>query len=559
MILVDDEGIIVGINRAAAGFFDLEKDAVVGQPVTSLGIYSPLPRVLKERVSLEMRREHHGDKVAIANHLPLFKENVLVGAVSSYADVTTEDKLEQRLIRLKGAGRVLDAILENSYDGIWVMDGQGQILMVSKSWETFAGIERDGIIGKSIFDVVKEGYQSDSPAIHILRKREPVTLIYQTMTGKRALATSVPVFDEHGNIWRIISNIRDITEIEELKGKLEEAEITARRNEDELRLLRKTMWDASDLVIESKAMDELAEVVAQVARADATVLLLGESGVGKDVVANLIHKTSPRVDGPFIKVNCGAIPEHLIESELFGYEEGSFTGARKKGKLGMFELANKGTLFLDEIGEIPLALQPKLLQALEDHQVMRVGGTKPVELNVRVIAATNRDLKGMVGQGLFRADLYYRLNVIPIHVPALRDRTEDITPLAQHFLRYFNEKYGFRKGLARNAIVALNQYAWPGNVRELKHVIERTVVTTAGNIIQAKHLALVTEPGKENSVGLPLLKQAHDELDRKLITEALERYGSTHKAAAVLGVAQPTIVRKARKLKIAVTDAKTHR
>lgn len=560
VILVNDEAVVVGINRAAADLFNLDKDAVIGRPVAGLGISSPLPRVLRERVRLEMRREHHGDKVLIANHLPLFRENVLVGAVSSYADVTTEDQLEQRLIRLKGAGRVLDAIMENSYDGIWVMNGQGEVLMVSKSWERFAGISREEMIGKSIFDIVKQGYQTDSAAIHAIRQRRPATIMYQTRTGKRALATSVPVFDEHGNIWRIISNIRDVTEMEELRAKLEEAESTARRSEEELRLLRKAVFDGGEMVAQSKAMHELTELVAQVARADASVLLLGESGVGKDVIARLIHKLSPRCEGPFLKINCGAIPEHLIESELFGYEEGSFTGARKKGKLGMFELANKGTLFLDEIGEIPLALQPKLLQALEDRRIMRVGGTKPVELDVRVIAATNRDLKEMVDQNLFRADLYYRLNVIPVTIPPLRERPEDITPLAQHFLQHFNEKYGLKKTLSPGAISALNRYHWPGNVRELKHVIERTVVTTPGDTIRAGQLppAIRGESGEKRPPGLPSLKQAREELEKKLITEALARYGSTHKAAAALGVAQPTIVRKAQKYKICLSDAKVH-
>jgi transcriptional regulator with PAS, ATPase and Fis domain len=303
-------------------------------------------------------------------------------------------------------------------------------------------------------------------------------------------------------------------------------------------------------------MKKVFDFAARVAQVDSTVLITGESGSGKEIVAKTIHKLSKRKDGPLIQINCGAIPENLLESELFGYEPGAFTGASKEGKLGMFELAENGTLFLDEIGELPLNLQVKLLRVLQEREIVRVGGIKPKKINVRIIAATNKDLEKMVEKGMFREDLYYRLNVVRIKIPPLRERKTDIPPLIQHFLRKFNEKYEMNKKISPEVIERLIAYDWPGNVRELENLIERLVVIVIEDIIELKHLpdylqASINSDHFQVSVsGIIPLKKASEDLEKQLISKALQKYGSTRKAAQILEVDQATIVRKAKKYNI---------
>lgn len=471
---------------------------------------------------------------------------------------TDNTDLQLELEELREKARELDAILEWSHDGIWIMDGKGVTLRVSKSWEDFAGIKREHVIGRSVYDIVREGIYSDSAAIHVMQELKPVSIIYETRTGRRALVTGNPVFNEDGSLWRIVSNIRDITELLRIKEELEKTQGVARRFQEEIRLLREQQLQSDGVVIRSRKMANVIDLAGRAAQSDATILILGESGTGKEVVARLIHKLSKRSEGPYIKINCGAIPEALLESELFGYEGGSFTGARRQGKPGLFEMAEGGTLFLDEIGEMPLQLQSKLLLAIQDRQIYRIGGTAPLDLNVRIVAATNRDLKKMVMEGKFRGDLYYRLNVVPIEIPPLRDRKEDIIPLAFHFLDKFNKKYNLNKRFSPRVIELMANYSWPGNVRELENLTERLVVTSPVDEISEEHLP--EELKREIEVtgasmeGFVNLKEAIESLEKRLLKQALERYGTTRKAAAALGVAQPTVVRKARKYGLRTCD-----
>jgi transcriptional regulator with PAS, ATPase and Fis domain len=297
-------------------------------------------------------------------------------------------------------------------------------------------------------------------------------------------------------------------------------------------------------------------MAAQVAKVDSTVLVTGESGVGKEVIANAIHRLSHRSEGPLIKINCGAIPETLLESELFGYEPGAFTGARKQGKPGMFELAEKGTLFLDEVGDISLNLQVKLLRVLQDHTVMRVGGLKPIPVDARIIAATNKNLRDLVAAGSFREDLFYRLNVVSIEIPPLRCRKEDIPLLALHFLEKISKRYEFNKRFSPGIIDAFLAYSWPGNIRELENVIERMLVMTEEEEIGSRHLPvyirnhLVPDDAKMVlSENVPFHK-AIEQAEKQLLEQALKKSGSTRKIASALKVNQSTIVRKMKKHKI---------
>ncbi|WP_165876411.1 sigma-54 interaction domain-containing protein, partial [Heliophilum fasciatum] len=296
------------------------------------------------------------------------------------------------------------------------------------------------------------------------------------------------------------------------------------------------------------------ELILRVAKVDSTVLLLGESGVGKEGLAKLLHTQSGRAQGPFIKVNCGAIPEPLLESELFGYESGAFTGAKKEGKMGMFELAHNGTLFLDEIGDLPINLQVKLLRVLQEREIVRVGGTKPRAINVRILAATHRDLGAMAQEGRFREDLFFRLNVVPIAIPPLRQRRSDIIPLLYHFRDKFSKKYGIIRDFTPEVVDAFFSFDWPGNVRELENMVERLMVVSPGELIDSSQLPpnfQVRLPEKSGLVvrSLMPLKEAVAELERQLITKAMEEYGSTYKAAEVLGVNQSTVARRVARIR----------
>ncbi|MGE5587490.1 MAG: sigma 54-interacting transcriptional regulator [Clostridia bacterium] len=303
----------------------------------------------------------------------------------------------------------------------------------------------------------------------------------------------------------------------------------------------------------SVEMGRVLQLAAKVAPVNTTVLLLGESGVGKEVVARFIHSTGPRRRGPFVNINCGAIPATLLESELFGYESGAFTGARREGKPGMVEAASGGTLFLDEISELPPDLQVKLLQLIQERKLVRVGGVKPLGVDIRIIAATNRDLAAMVGRGEFRADLFYRLNVVPITIPPLRERPDDVIPLIYHFLNRYNEAHGYEKTINEQAREILTRYSWPGNVRELENLIERLVVTVEGDEIGAADLPQhVFEEGGARPPrvvvgGIMPLRQATEEVERQIIERALSEERSTYSMAKLLGVNQSTVVRKIKK------------
>ncbi len=322
---------------------------------------------------------------------------------------------------------------------------------------------------------------------------------------------------------------------------------------DEQARERTLLLRRAGLITYSQKMMGLIDLILRVSRVDSTVLISGESGVGKELLAKLIHDQSSRSLGPFVKINCGAIPENLLESELFGYEGGAFTGASRQGKLGMFELAHGGTLFLDEIGELPLGLQVKLLRAIQEQEFVRVGGVKAKKVDVRFIAATNRELEKMVESGKFREDLYFRLNVIPLLVPPLRERKEDILPLIHHFQAKFTQKFKVSKTFAPEALRLFLNYPWPGNVRELENIVERLFVVSPGEIIYCRHVPEKLLPGVQRQcvkvTGVMPLKEAVDELQRLLIEEALAMYGNTYKAAEALGVEQSTITRKLAKLK----------
>lgn len=466
----------------------------------------------------------------------------------AYLQVVEELKNANKLTRK------LDTVLDSSYDGIYITDGNAITMRVNKAYERITGIKPETILGKSINVLVEQGIISQACTMLVLEKKE-VTTIQQTLSsGKVILVTGTPIFDENGDIEMVVNNVRDITELLQLREALKEKEKAVDLYNSELERLRKRISHKSEMPSRNMEMRKLMESAMRAAKHDTTILITGETGVGKEVMASFIHKNSDRKKKKLVKVNCSAIPENLIESELFGYEKGAFTGANVNGKIGLFEEANEGTLFLDEIGELPINLQSKLLRVLQEHEIQRVGGVEPIKIDVRIIAATNRDLQGMADQGLFRKDLFYRLNIIPINIPALRDRKEDLVPLINDFLDKLNVLHGEEKKISKDAYACLERYDWPGNVREVSNVIERIFVMTEGDWIKESDLPLELTSFKvgleqEYSIDLGgiLLKEAVAALEMDLIGKSFEKYGNVRDAAKALGIDASTFVRKRMK------------
>lgn len=461
------------------------------------------------------------------------------------------------------AAERLNAIIEHSFDGIFITDKNANVLRINHAYEDITGLKSEDVLGKNMADLVKGKLISHSGSLIVARTKKPVTLQQRFRSGKEALVTSSPIFDKNGTLIMIVTNVRDLTEIYNLKEIVQEKTDAMERLRLELAHIQNP---ATEQEVIAKDETTLAAMLLanRVAPMDTTVILLGETGVGKEVMARYIYQHSHRVKNSFIKVNCGAIPESLIESELFGYESGAFTGANRSGKIGLFELANKGTLFLDEIGELPKDMQVKLLRALQEQEIMRVGGTKPVKINVRVIAATNRNLEEMVKNGEFREDLYYRLTVFPISIPPLRLRKKDITPLALSFLTKLNQKYNFKKYFSAISIQLLNEYNWPGNIRELKNIVERAIIISSADEIRPEDLHLLhqnqpvimleeknidmkkTEIGSD--IQFPIdLQDILTRTEYHYLTAAYQKCGNVRDAAHALGITPSTFVRKRKK------------
>lgn len=459
--------------------------------------------------------------------------------------VSLLERLQPELQRLEQSYRDFQEIFRNSFDGIFVADGEGNTLMVNEGSERNYDLKAEEMIGKNVTVFEKKGLIKPVIAGRVIAERQRITAVQRTHTGKTIMVTGIPLFDDEGRVRRVIINSRDTTELLKLQEELARAQDNLRRIESEVHELRSANLKFEGIVLNSTHMQRIAALSIRVAKVDTTILITGESGVGKEVVAKLIHRESCRNKGPFIKINCGAIPRDLLESELFGYESGAFTGAHRQGKVGLIETANGGTLFLDEIGELPLELQVKLLQVLQDRSFSRVGGTRTIEVDVRIIAATNVDLESMVEQKRFRNDLYYRLNVVPISLPPLKERRDDIFPLIQRYLDDFNNQYGLRKRLSEQALQHLLIYGWPRNVRELRNIVERLVVTSPNDLIASDDLPqqIRPDPGRYEELEKDFRTRVAS-FEARLVREAVEKYGTTRAAASHLNISQATAVRK---------------
>ncbi|WNS76671.1 sigma 54-interacting transcriptional regulator [Bacillus sp. DTU_2020_1000418_1_SI_GHA_SEK_038] len=435
-------------------------------------------------------------------------------------------------------------ICDELYDGIYITDGEGKTIYVNKAYSRITGLAPELVLNKYVSELMKAGLFKNAITPDILKTKKPINAMAEIRTGVKVLISGSPILNNEGNVEKVVVINRDMSDLLEMQDKLN-------ASQNEIEHLRNLQISKS-FIGTSEEIQPVIQMIHQVANLDVTVLITGETGVGKEVVGNEIYSNSNRKGKPFIKVNCAAIPASLLEAELFGYEAGAFTGASSRGKVGMFELADKGTLLLDEIGEMPLELQSKLLRIIQEKEVTRVGGTKSIKFDVRIIASTNCDLSLLVKQGKFREDLFYRLNVFPIHIPSLRDRIGDIEVLTKHFLYHYNTKYGKKVSLDDEVYDVFQTYKWPGNIRELQNVIERMVIISEKyksiDVGLAKKILNIEFEGTSNTE--ISLKEILEKVERQTIQSALKKYGSTRKIAAALKISQSSVVKKAKKLGI---------
>lgn len=478
------------------------------------------------------------------------------------------EKYESREMEsLKKRSEELDSVIDSSFDGIMIYNSKGVGLRVNPALLRVTGLQESDIVNEKLTEHQKKGILMYKPiTLRAMETRDVFSGIQLIHTGKRVTVTGVPVFNEDGSLIRIVSNVRDVDALNQIQQQeeLERVWDFSKRYSSELQALKKDLQKSEHIIGGSPEMLTVMESALHVAASDVNVMLLGESGVGKDVIAQLIHDNSPRRNnGKYIKVNCGAIPFELMESEFFGYERGAFTGARQEGRKGFFEMAQGGTIFLDEIADLPLGLQVKMLRVLEDKEIIRIGGEKATKLDVRVVSATNKNLEAMVAEGSFREDLYYRLNVIPINIPSLRERPEDIVALLEHYLEKFNRKYAANKSFSVEALHLLKQYNWPGNVRELINLVERLVITSKSSVITPDHLprSMNIYTSESSSAATLLMeyrylreqlesknmKEILDEIERKMVVLAFKEHRSSRKVGEVLGVSHATVINKLRK------------
>jgi transcriptional regulator with PAS, ATPase and Fis domain len=455
----------------------------------------------------------------------------------------------------------LQRLLIESFDNILVTDSKARIVLCSKNMVKALRLEGADLSGKTVHDLVAKGYYSKSTALECMKlKKQCSGIVHVAATENEnesvVFSTSTPIFDDKGELRYVITNSRNEAALEFYARELEAEKLNAAKYQDVSKYLSKLAGSSGEVVANSPSMQKVMKLCNLIAKADSVVLITGESGVGKEVVSRYIHDHSRRKDEVFMPVNCGAIPDELVEAELFGYTKGAFTGANPNGSAGLFELANKGTIFLDEIGELPSNMQSKLLRVIETGEIKRLGDTKYRKVDARIVAATNRNLEEMVKQGKFREDLFYRLNVIPIMISPLRERKEDIVQLAIMFLNRFNKKFGLEKRLSKSTLDNFLSYGWPGNIREMRNIIERHTIISDHDELDIRFdekTDMIEQDSKNDvfsypAVGSLPLKSAMDEFEKKYIDSALkECNGNITKAAEVLGIHRTHLYKKLKK------------
>jgi PAS domain S-box-containing protein len=564
ILIVDCNGYLRQFNEMAAEMFALKEAAHIGLPLSTV-----LPPVLDPLQQWFEHPEPVRDLPLVQNGsqflldiTPIITSSGLAGALCSlHEQVSSFARTPFAQTTVQFLNRHLETIFNASSDGIWVCDGKGKVLSINAASAKLNGIKPEEVTGKDVNELLEDKEFDQSVTAKVMASgRQETVMQYISRTKRFLLSTGTPSFTREGAIDLIVINERDMTELNMLRKQVEEGQKVKEKITEELTELSLLELERNSIIAESSRMRQILQMSLKLSNLGASnILILGESGTGKGLLAKLIHKNSKRRKMPFIEINCAALPEHLLEAELFGYEKNAFTGAGNRGKIGLFELANGGTLFLDEIGDMPLALQAKLLKYLDNQEIRRIGGTETIKISCATIAATNQNLGNLVKQKLFREDLFYRLNSFTLELPPLRERSEDISGLIRHYLNEFNTKYDSHKTITPTGMRLLQAYAFPGNIRELKNIIENGVVLSDTSHIDEFIKAGISgespmvhdsRPAPGGSAEEHNLTARLSQLEKQCLQEARQQFATTREIAAALGISQPSVVRKLKKYRI---------
>ncbi len=558
VLATDTLGTITYVNQKATKILNFEDMKITGENISKFlpKVASLLLKCVETGKSRFIQFINENNAEIVIDIDAVKQEKEVVGAVCwlNLMDEFDVTVLNQHFY--KKLNRQLKEIVDLSSDGIWVCDNEGKVITINKASEKLSDIKARDFVGKSMQDFIERGLFDKSATLEVLKTHQKVNLMsYVTKTRKNLLVTGTPIFDDEGNLSMVVVNERDMTELNNVQVELEQNQMVTEKLKDKLAELSMMQVKGQGIIAESKGMRQVLRIALKLAQMEVSdILLLGESGSGKGLISKFIHNNSKRNKKPFIQINCAALPETLLEAELFGYEKGAFTGAREHGKVGLFELAQGGSLFLDEIGDLPLTIQSKLLTYLDNHEIRRLGGTKSKAIDCTIITATNWDLEKLVKMKKFRQDLFYRLNIFTVNIPPLRKRTEDIFELSEFFLNKYNEAYGLKRQLSPRAMELLQGYSFPGNVRELKNIIKKAVVLSETDSLTefiAKNVGgdaakKLTEPGeqtgKSRSLNAELLA-----FEKMVLKNARLKCKTTREMAGYLQISQPTVVRKMKK------------
>ncbi|AWI07287.1 sigma 54-interacting transcriptional regulator [Clostridium drakei] len=544
ILVIDVNGYITAMNDYALKIVHKKLEDVIGYFVKDIIPTSDLPNIVTSKERKVGETQYINNRLVLTNRSPIFSNDKIIGALGVFQDIS-------ELIGIKELNEKFKKILEASHDLICFVDDRRIISYVNPSYEKHFGIKSKDIVGKDLANISPSGLR-----IKVFNTKTPVENKIYRKDSINIISTIEPIFID-GIFKGVISISKTVDEIKDLVKKLEKSEEELNYYKDELK--RHNFSSSFNSIIGySSSLKNCLFMAQKASNSPSTVLIRGESGTGKELIAKAIHNSSNRKNKPFVRVNCAAIPENLLESELFGYEKGAFTGAIKS-KPGKFNIANSGTLFLDEIGDMPVSMQVKLLRVLQEREFESVGGLTTQTVDIRIIAATNRNLEKMIKEDKFREDLYYRLNVISIILPPLRNRKEDINLLVEHFIQKMNIKLNKNvTGIDKKSLMHLQEYHWPGNIRELENIIERAMNMCENNLITEKDLPFYIKNGELETGSLINLKngklQPLEQYEKELITLAMKTYKSYNKAGKALGITHRTVSLKCKKYGIDLTS-----
>lgn len=558
IIAINRKGYITNINFFANKCLKQDNKKIIGTHVSEISshfselmtncletgetIYFPDLTVKKEILEVEIT--------------PIHQERSIIGAVCSLRMGDEVETYKRRLESYNLLQLQIDALMDFTSYGIWILDGNGTVLKVNSAAEKLIGIKAKDVVGKNIVRLVEKNVIDQALTPYVLAAKRPVSkLLYVIKTKKHIMSSGTPILGKDGNIILVIVTEHDITTLNSLQKQLDKMRSMAKKYKEELSDLNMIEFKGKGIIAESQEMRQVLRISLKLARLEVSnILVLGESGTGKELIAKFIHENSKRKNKPFIQINCAALPETLLEAELFGFEKGAFTGAPAQGKIGLFEMAQGGTILIDEIGELPLSVQVKLLKFLDEHEIMHLGGLKPIKIDCIIITATNRNLKALVKENKFREDLYHRLNAFNIQIPPLRQRPEDIVGLAAHYIEKYNKEYKLKKRLSLKAITHLQSHPFYGNVRELKNMLKNTVVLSESDILdefipdtvinREIHKSFSTY---QNANHIPSLTEQLNNFEREILERAIMCCNSTRQMADYFKTSQSRIVRMLKK------------